>query len=55
MTDGGLMAGSSLPVTWRQPSVDLALGADVKEAVGVWHGGIDGGDIHVIEALQSIV
>jgi hypothetical protein len=51
----GLMAGSSLPVTRRQPSVDLPWGAEVKEAVGVWAGGIDGGDIHVIEAMQSIV
>lgn len=51
----GFMAGSSLPVTWRQPSVDLPLGAKVEEAVGVWGGGIDGGDIHVIEAMQAIV
>lgn len=51
----GLMAGSSLPVTWRQPPADLPLGADVEEAVGIWGGGIDGGDIHVIEALQAIV
>ncbi|WP_406696277.1 hypothetical protein V5E97_35340 [Singulisphaera sp. Ch08] len=51
----GLMAGSSLPVTWRQPSIDLPRGAEVEEAVGVWNGGIDDGDIHVIEALQSIV
>lgn len=51
----GLMAGSSLPVTWRQPSVDLPLGAEVDEAVGIWNGGIDGGDIHVIESLQAIV
>ena len=51
----GLMAGSSLPVTWRQPSIDLPFGADVEEAVGIWSGGIDGSDIHVIEALQAIV
>jgi hypothetical protein len=51
----GLMAGSSLPVTWRQPAVDLPRGAAIEEAVGVWAGGVDGGDIHVIEALQSIV
>jgi hypothetical protein len=51
----GLMAGSSLPVTWRQPSADLPKGAAVEEAVGVWSGWKDGGDIHVIEALQSIV
>lgn len=51
----GFMAGSSLPVTWRVPSVDLPLGANVTEALGVWEGSIDGGDIHVIEALQCIV
>ena len=51
----GLMAGSSLPVTWRQPSQDLPWGAQVDEAVGIWGGGIDGGDIHAIEALQAIV
>lgn len=53
--DFGLMAGSSLPVTWRQPAVDLPKGAPVEEAVGIWGGGIDGGDIHVIEAMQCIV
>lgn len=51
----GFMAGSSLPVARRLPSKDLPWGAEVKEAVGVWAGGIDGGDIHVIEALQAIV
>lgn len=51
----GLMAGSSLPVTWRQPAVDLPYGAETEEALGIWGGGVDGGDIHVIEALQSIV
>jgi hypothetical protein len=50
-----LMAGSSLPVTWRQPAHELPAQARVREAVGIWGGGIDGGDIHVIEALQSIV
>ncbi len=51
----GLMAGSSLPVTWRQPSIDVPLGAVVEEAMGVWNGSVDGGDIHVIEAVQSLV
>lgn len=51
----GLMAGSSLPVTWRQPSVELPRGARVDEAVGIWSGWLDGGDFHVIEAMQSIV
>ena len=51
----GFMAGSSLPVTWRQPSIDLPWGVEVQEAVGIWGGGIDGGDIHVLEAMQAIV
>ena len=51
----GFMAGSSLPVTWRQPAVDLPLGAQVEEVMGIWSGGLDGGDIHVLEAMQSIV
>lgn len=51
----GFMAGSSLPVTWRQPSVELPYGARVEEALGIWSGWLDGGDFHVLEALQSIV
>lgn len=50
----GLMAGSSLPVTWRQPAVDLPLGTRLEEVLGVWNGWLDGGDIHVLEAMQSI-
>jgi len=53
--DFGFMAGSSLPVTWRQPSHDLPWAAELEEAVGIWAGGIDGRDIHVMEALQCIV
>ena len=53
--DFGFMAGSSLPVARRLPSIELPKDAEVEEAVGVWGGGIDGGDIHVIEGMQSIV
>ncbi|MEO1995014.1 MAG: hypothetical protein ABGZ17_07030 [Planctomycetaceae bacterium] len=51
----GFMAGSSLPVARRLPSIELPRNAVVEEAIGVWGGGIDGGDIHVIEAMQSIL
>jgi hypothetical protein len=51
----GFMAGSSLPVTWRQPAVDLPFGAQVEEVMGIWRGWMDGGDIHVLEAMQSII
>ncbi len=49
------MAGSSLPVTWRTPSVDLPLGAPVSEAVCVGYGGVDSYDFHALETLQCMV
>ena len=50
-----MLAGSSLPVTWRTPSIDMPYGAPVTEAVCVACGGIDGGDIHALETLQCMV
>ncbi len=49
------LAGSSLPVTWRIPSVELAWGAEVEEVVCVGYGGIDSYDIHGLETLQCMV
>ncbi|MCX6045992.1 MAG: hypothetical protein NT075_12855 [Chloroflexi bacterium] len=49
------MAGSSLPVTWRTPSVDLPLGAKLHEALCIGYGGVDSYDFHALEALQCIV
>ena len=50
-----LMAGSSLPVTWRLPPVDLPAGAAVREAMCVANGGRDGGSIHALETIQGMV
>ena len=50
-----LMAGSSLPVTWRTPALDMPLGAPVVEAVGIGYGGVDSYDFHALEALQCMV
>ena len=49
------MAGSSLPVTWRTPAVDMPLGASVEEAVCVAYGGVDSYDFHALETLQCMV
>lgn len=49
------MAGSSLPVTWRTPSIDMPLGASVREAVGVGYGGVDSYDFHALETIQCMV
>ncbi|MBI4551480.1 MAG: hypothetical protein HY710_04385, partial [Candidatus Latescibacteria bacterium] len=49
------MAGSSLPVTWRTPSIDMPPGARVEEAVCVAYGGVDSYDFHALETLQCMV
>jgi hypothetical protein len=50
-----LMAGSSLPVTWRTPSLEMPLGAHVQEAVCVCYGGVDSYDFHGLETIQCMV
>ena len=40
----GFMAGSSLPVTWRLPAMDVAFGAELTEGLCVGYGGIDSYD-----------
>jgi hypothetical protein len=49
------MAGSSLPVTWRIPSVEMPLGAHVGEALCVCYGGVDSYDFHGLESIQCMV
>jgi hypothetical protein len=49
------MAGSSLPVTWRIPSVEMPMGARIREAVCVAYGGVDSYDFHALETLQCMV
>jgi hypothetical protein len=51
----GFCAGSSLPVTWRMPSVDLPHGARVREAMCVAAGSPDSYDFHVFETLQCML
>ncbi len=50
-----LMAGSSLPVTWRTPSLEMPAGARIREAVCVCYGGVDSYDFHGLETLQGMV
>jgi hypothetical protein len=49
------MAGSSLPVTWRTPSLEMPHDAHVREAVCVGYGGLDSYDFHALETLQCMV
>src|SRR5436190_137652 len=48
------LAGSSLPVTWRMPAVDMPLGAEVEEIVVVAMGHVDIYDFHALETLQCM-
>jgi hypothetical protein len=49
-----LMAGSSVPVSRRIPSIDLSWGAEIEEIVGIGVGGIDSYDIHALEGMQCL-
>lgn len=50
-----LLAGSSLPVTWRMPSIDMPYGAEVEEALCVAMGAVDSYDFHALETIQCMV
>lgn len=47
-------AGSSLPVTWRLPSIDMPYNAPLVESVCVAYGGVDSYDFHALETAQCM-
>lgn len=49
-----MMAGSSLPVVWRRPAVDVKRGARVKEIVGISYHTLDGYGFHGMEMVQTL-
>ena len=52
--DFPFLAGSSLPVTWRLPAVDVPHGAPLAESVCVGYGGVDSYDFHGLETAQCM-
>jgi len=52
--DFAFTAGSSLPVTWRMPAVDLPYQAEVEELMCVAIGSIDSYDFHALEVIQCM-
>ena len=50
-----MLAGSSLPVTWRLPGVELPLGCAIEDALMVGVGTSDAMDFHALEAMQSML
>jgi hypothetical protein len=50
-----MLAGSSIPVTWRLPAIDLPMGCEIESALMVGEGGSDSMDFHALEGLQCMV
>lgn len=50
----GFAAGSSLPGTWRMPSIDMPYDAEVEEIVCLAIGGLDSYDFHALEVIQCM-
>jgi hypothetical protein len=50
-----LMAGSSLPVTWRRPELELKLETPVEEALVAGYGPIEVYGFHALETLQVML
>ena len=50
-----MLAGSSMPVTWRLPAIDLPLNCEIEIALMVGAGGSDAMDFHALEGLQCMV
>jgi hypothetical protein len=50
----GFAAGSSLPVTWRMPDIDMPYGAEIEELLCIATGGVDSYDFHAPETIQCM-
>ena len=48
-------AGSSLPVTWRIPPVEMPLRSQIEEALCICYGGVDSYDFHGLETIQCMI
>ena len=49
-----LMAGSSVPTSWRDPPVDVRRDAKLKQIVGFSYGGLDAYGFHGVEMAQAL-
>jgi hypothetical protein len=49
-----VMAGSSLPLTWRRPPLDLPKNCALTEAVQIGYGHLEAYGFHALEALQCL-
>lgn len=50
-----LMAGSSIPVAWRRPSLSLPLGCEIEEALAIGYSSAEAYGFHAIEGLMCMI
>lgn len=48
------LAGSSLPVTWRMPAINMPYGAEIDEVLSISQGPVDIYDFHALEMIQCM-
>ena len=49
------MAGSSIPVAWRQPGLTLPMNCEIESTVGIGYGGMESYGFHALEGLQCML
>jgi len=49
------MAGSSVPVMWRNPSATIPIGSEITEAIALGYGGLESYGFHSLEGLQCLM
>lgn len=50
-----LMAGSSVPLTWRRPELEIPHGSAIDEALVAAHGGLEVAGCDALEALEAML
>ncbi len=50
-----LLAGSSLPVAWRYPPLELPLECEIEAALAIGYGGLEAYGFHALETLQCMI
>jgi hypothetical protein len=49
------MAGSSLPVSFRNPEINVPMGCEIESAVGIGYSGLDIYGAHTLDCFQCLV